>query len=144
MSTYRSAGNAHLNLAASGANELSELVADAAQETQAVVLGQCLKEILDGCTTGTGSGVLLELGDDGGLVGGTQGRRFEYASQFRVAGHQATQLAESIGSRLKRRALDGSRVLLRNKGGTTFISFPPCYHLCLKSQFFCADGAGRA
>lgn len=106
--TYRSAGNRHLDLAARSAHQLAELGADTAEETQTVVLGQGLEEVLDG---GVGAGGLLELGDDGGLVGGAQGRGVEDGGQLRILGDQVAQLAQGGSGRVDRGGLDGRSVL---------------------------------
>lgn len=67
ISTHRSADNGHLDFALGGAHQLLKLLADALQETQSVVVGQSLEEVLDGLVL-LGSDVLLEDGDDGLLV----------------------------------------------------------------------------
>lgn len=106
--TYRSARNRHLDLAARSAHQLAELGANALEEAQTVVLGQGLEEVLDG---GVGASGLLELGDDGGLVGGGQGRGVEDGGQLGVLGDQAAQLVQGGGGRVERGGLDGRGVL---------------------------------
>lgn len=108
MITYRSARDGHLDLAARGAHQLAEPGADGAQQRQAVVLGQGLQEVLDGLAAAAG---LLELGDDGGLVGGRQHGRLEDLDQLGVLGHQVGQLVHGVGGRVEGRGLGGGRVL---------------------------------
>ena len=110
---YLGAGDHHLNLAAGGAHELVELVADAGQEAQAVVLGEGGEEVLDGLARG--AGVLLQLGDDGTFVGGGQGRGLEDGDELGVLLDQAAEGGEALGGGLERGRLDGGRVLFKGK-----------------------------
>jgi hypothetical protein len=107
--SYLSAGNHHLDLTAGGAHELAELGADAGQQTQAVVLGESSEEVLDGLARG--AGILLQLGDDGALVGGGQGRGLEDSDELRVLLEEAAEGGEALGGGLEGRGLDGGRVL---------------------------------
>jgi len=110
---YLSAGNHHLDLTTGGAHELIELVADTGKETKAVVLGEGRKEVLDGLTGG--ANVLLQLGDDGALVGGGQRRCLENVDELGVLLDQAAEGGEALGSGLEGRGLDGGRVLFSNQ-----------------------------
>lgn len=107
--TYRGARDRHLDLAAGGAQELVELGADAAEQGQAVVLGEGVEEVLDRLVGGAGA--LLELGDDGGLVGGAQGRGPEDGRQLGVLLDEAAQPAEGSGRGVQGRGLDCGSVL---------------------------------
>lgn len=109
-STYRSARDRHLNLSTGGAHQLGELGAHASEQRKTVVLGQCIQEVLDG--RAAGASVLLELGDDGRLVAGSQRRGLENSGQLGIPLDQAAQLAQRAGGRLEGRGLDGGRVLL--------------------------------
>lgn len=109
MPPYLSAGDDHLNLAASGAHELAELAADTGEEAEAVVLSEGSEEVLDGLARGTGA--LLQLGHDGTLVGGGQGRGLEDGDQLGVLLKQAAEGGEALGGGLEGRGLDGGRVL---------------------------------
>ena len=107
---YLSAGNHHLDLAAGGAHELAELAANAGEEAEAVVLGEGGEEVADGLARG--AGVLLELGDDGALVGGREGRGLEDGDQLGVLLDQAGEGGDALGGGLEGGGLDGGRVLL--------------------------------
>lgn len=72
-----------------------------------------MQEVLDSFSSGARSGVLLEFGNNGGLVGGSQRRGLEDGSQFGILGYQSTQLAKRAGSRFERGCLNGGRVLFR-------------------------------
>jgi hypothetical protein len=106
---YLRAGNHHLDLTAGGAHELGELGADAGQEAQAVVRGEGGEQVLDGLASGADA--LLQLGDDGGLVGDGQGRGLEDGDQLGVPLHQVAEGDEALGGGLEGRGLDGGRVL---------------------------------
>ena len=106
---YLRAGNHHLDLTAGGAHELGELGADAGKEAQAVVVGEGREEVLDGLAAG--AGVLLQLGDDGALVGDGQSRGLEDGDQLGVLLHQVAEGGEALGGGLEGRGLDGGRVL---------------------------------
>jgi hypothetical protein len=106
---YLSAGNHHLDLTAGGAHELAELGADAWKQAQAVVLGEGSEEVLDGLARGAGT--LLQLGNDGALVGGGQGRGLEDGDELGVLLEEAAEGGEALGGGLEGRGLDGGRVL---------------------------------
>ena len=69
--SYLSAGNDELNLAAGGADDLGELLGDAAEYAEAVVLGEGGEEVLDGVVGGgaVAAGVLTVV--EGGSVAET-------------------------------------------------------------------------
>ena len=108
---YLSAGNNHLNLAARSTDELSKLGADTGEESEAVVLSEGGQEVLDGVV---GAGVLLELGDDGALVGGAEGGGLEDGNELRVLLDHVVEGGDALGGWLEGRSLDGGRVLLEN------------------------------
>ena len=100
--SYLSAGNDELNLAAGGADDLGELLGDALEYAEAVVLGEGGEEVLDGVVGGGAEG-LGQLGDDGVLVGLLQGRGLEDGGQLGVFGVQGTEGAQGLSGRLQRR-----------------------------------------
>ncbi|KAK1256487.1 hypothetical protein MKX07_008746 [Trichoderma sp. CBMAI-0711] len=99
----------HLDLAPRSGNDLAKLVGDALEKAQAVVLGQRLEEVLE--RGAAGASLLDELGDDGRLVGGRQGRRGEDADQLGVLVEEAGQLGELFGGGVEGRRLGGRGVL---------------------------------
>jgi hypothetical protein len=107
--THLSTGNSHLDLAPRSGNDLAKLVGDALEQAQAVVLGQRLEEVLE--RGAAGASLLDELGDDGRLVGGRQGRRGEDADQLGVLVEDAGQLGELFGGGVEGRGLGGRGVL---------------------------------
>lgn len=108
--TYLGAGDSHLNLAAGSAHQLAKLGANLGQEAEAVVLGQNLEQVLDGGAAGARR--LLELSNDGALVGGSQGRGDEDGGKLGVLLDQLLELGQAAGGRLERLGLDGRGVLL--------------------------------
>lgn len=94
-------------------NQLAELVADAAEQGQTIVLGESAEQILDGL--GVSTGLLLKLSNDLALVGGAQRRRLKNRHQLGILGQEATQLAHRSAGRLEGGGLDGGRVLLRRQ-----------------------------
>lgn len=108
--TYSGAGDGELNLAAGGAHDLGELLGDAGEEAEAVVLGESGEEVLDGLL-GAGAGLLGELGDDGGLVLGGQGGRGEDGGQLGVLGEDGVEGGQGLGRGVQGRGLGGGGVL---------------------------------
>lgn len=113
LATYLGARDSHLDLTTGSADQLSELVADTAEQGKTVVLGQGSQQVLDGLAAT--AGLLLELSHNLALVGGAQRRRLEDRHQLRVFGQKSTQLAERGASWLEGGSLDGGRVLLRRQ-----------------------------
>lgn len=111
--TYLGAGNGDLNLAAGGGHDGSELLANAGEEAQSVVLGESVEEVLDGLVVGTD--LLAELLDDGGLVGDGQGRGVKDSSELGVLLEESAKLGESIGRGVEGGGLGGGSVLSRGK-----------------------------
>ena len=109
MITHLSAGNPHLHLTASSRDDGVELLADATQETQTVVLGKGIEEVLDGRSAG--AGLLGELGDDGGLVLGAERGSGKNLGELGVLLDDVAQGGEGLGRRLEGRRLGSGRVL---------------------------------
>lgn len=85
MCTYRSTRDGQLNLALGSTHQLPKLLADALQQAQSVVECQGVEEVLHGFPlVARCSGVLLQLGDDGGLVLDAEGRCLHDRSQLGV------------------------------------------------------------
>jgi hypothetical protein len=103
------ADDLHLDLAAGGGHDLGKLLADALEEAEAVVLGESGEEVLDG--GGAGAGLLLELGNDGGLVLGAQGRGRKDSGQLGVLLDDGGEAGEGLGGGVEARGLDGRGVL---------------------------------
>lgn len=107
--TYLSAGDGDLDLTAGGGDEGGELLNDAGEEAESVVLGEGVEEVLDGLAGG--AGLLDELLNDGGLVGVGQGRGGEDGDQLGVLLEEGAEVGEGVGRGVEARGLDGSRVL---------------------------------
>lgn len=99
--TYLGTRDNHLDLSTRGAHDLGELVADALQDAQSVVLGQRSQEVLDGLVGARGAQRLLQLGYDGALVAGGQGGGAEDGHQLLVLGDEVTEGAQGLGSRVE-------------------------------------------
>lgn len=109
IQTYLGAGDGDLDLAAGGRDDGGELVADAGQETQSVVLGEGLEEVLDGLVAG--ASLLAELLNDGLLVGLGQSRGREDGGQLGVLLEEGAEVGEGSGRGIEARGLDGGSVL---------------------------------
>lgn len=109
--TYRSAGNNQLDLTTGGAHELAELVANALQDAQSVVLGESRQEVLDGLVGSRGAQGLLQLLNNGALIGIRQGRCAQDSGELGVLGNDVVQGVEGLGGRIERGGLDGGSVL---------------------------------
>lgn len=108
--THLSAGDLELDLTTGSRGELGELLADAAEQVEAVVLGEGVEEVLDGGAAG--ACLLGELGDDGRLVGLVERRGGEDGGQLRVLLDQVAQGGEGLCGRVEGRRLGGGRVLV--------------------------------
>lgn len=86
-----------------------KLLTDTLQQTQAVVLSEGLKEVLDNVTLVTGE--LLELLDDLGLVGGSQGGSGDETGQLAVGLEDLAESGEGLGGLLKVGGLGGGSEL---------------------------------
>lgn len=109
METHLSAGDGHLNLTTDSRDNPAKLLNHAVQETQSVVLGEGVEEVLEGGTAGTG--VLDELGHDGRSVGGGQSRGGEDGNQLGVLLDDGAQLGELLGGGIEGGSLGGRGVL---------------------------------
>lgn len=108
--TYSSAGDVELDLAAVGAHEGGELLSDGLQDREAVVLGEGLEEVLDEAVL-VRSDVLLELRDNGLLVGRRQRGRRQQLRQLGVLLEDGGEALEGLGRGLERGRLGRGRVL---------------------------------
>jgi hypothetical protein len=107
---YLSTGNTHLNLTTRRRHQSPKLLANTAEQSEAVILREGLEEVLDGLAAG--AGLLRELGDDGALVLGLEGRRGQDVLELDVAGDDLAEGVEGPGGRVEGGGLDGGRVLL--------------------------------
>lgn len=108
--TYLGAGDLELDLAAGGAHDGAKLLADALQETQAVVLGERAEEVLD--RLAAGAGLLGQLGDNGGLVLGGEGGSGQDLRQLGVLLDNGVEVAEGLGRGIEGRGFGGGSVLI--------------------------------
>lgn len=109
LKTHLGAGDGHLNLATGSRDNLAKLVNDAVQETQSVVLGEGVEEVLERGTAG--AGLLDELGRDGRSVGGGQRRSGQDGDQLGVLLDDGAQLGELLGGGIEGGSLGGRGVL---------------------------------
>jgi len=126
--TYGSAGDSQLDLAPSSAHQLAELMADALQETQSVVLGEGGEEVLDGVGLVLPAGVLLELGNDGGFVLGGEGWRKHDLGQLWVSAVDVVEGTEGLGDRVERLRLHCCGVLVSVSLAPHAVRYPPLAH----------------
>lgn len=108
--TYLGAGDLELDLAAGGAHDGAKLLADALQETQAVVLGERAEEVLD--RLAAGAGLLGQLGDNGRLVLGGEGGSGQDLRQLGVLLDNGVEVAEGLGRGIEGRGFGGGSVLI--------------------------------
>lgn len=109
--SYLSARNRHLNLPTRRRDNLVELLGDALQKPQAVVLGEGVEEVLDGGGTGAAAGLLGQLGNDGRLVRLAQGRGRQNRGQLGVLLEERAEGREPLGRGVEGGGLDGGSVL---------------------------------
>lgn len=102
-------GDGHLNLATGGAHEGTELLGDALEDGEAVVLGEGVEELLQGVVGDAGG--LLELGDDLLLVLDGEGGRGEDLLQLSVLLEGALEVLHGARDGLERGGLGGRGVL---------------------------------
>lgn len=115
---YLSTGDNQLDLTAVSAHESTELVDDLVQQTETVVLSECAKEVLDKVTLVSSD--LLELRDDGLLVGGSEGRGGDDAGELGVGLEGSTEVVQGLGGGIEGGSLGGGSVL--------FVQFQVNYH----------------
>lgn len=111
LSSYLRTANNHLNLTTVRAHQHSEFLTDTLQNTQPVVLGKRLEEVLQDVLLVGAAGDLLQLRDDLRLVARRQGRRVEDRGQLRVPLERLAESGEGLGGLLERGGLCGCRVL---------------------------------
>jgi hypothetical protein len=92
------------------AHESSELVNDIVQQTETVVLSERGKEVLEDVAL-VGTGNLLELRDDGLLVGGREGRGGDDAGELGVGLKGSTEVVQGLGGSVEGGRLGGGSVL---------------------------------
>lgn len=110
------AGDHDLDLALARGHEHVELLADAREDGEAVVLGQGAEKVLDRLVAGGHRGRLLELRHDLALVAGRQGRGVQDRRQLGVLGEDGGQRGEGLGGLVERRGLHGGGVLWGEEG----------------------------
>lgn len=107
--TYGSGGDSHFDLTAGSAHKSVELGANTLEESQSVVLGEGLKEVLDGLVGTTG--ILLELSDNLALVLSRQSWRLHDLAELGVSLENVVELGEGLGHAVEGVALHGCGVL---------------------------------
>ena len=75
-------------------------------------MSQGAQEVLDGLVTGRRTHLLLELGNDGGLVGIGKSRGAQDRGELSILLDQVSEGRNSLGGGLERRGLHGGSVLL--------------------------------
>lgn len=107
---HLSRGNNHLNLTTSSAHQLAKLGAHTRQQAQAVVLSKSSQKVLD--SLARDASALRELGNNGRLVGGGEGRGLEDADELGVLREEVGEGSHAFGGGLEGGGLDGGSVLL--------------------------------
>ncbi len=115
---YLSTGDHQLDLTTVSAHKSTELVDDLVQQTETVVLSKCAKEVLDDVTLVSSD--LLELCDDGLLVGDSEGRGGDDAGELGVGVKGSTKVVQGLGGGIEGGSLGGGSVL--------FVQFQVNYH----------------
>lgn len=72
-------------------------------------MGQGVQEVLDGFAA---AGSLLELGDDGSLVGIGESRGAQDGGELGILLDEVCEVGQGLGGRVERRGLHGGSVLL--------------------------------
>ena len=93
------------------AHQDAEVVHDALQHAQSVVLGECVEEVLDDAVLVLAN-VLLELLDNLLLVGDGEGGGAEDLGELRIALEDGAELLERLCGVVEGVGLGGSGVLL--------------------------------
>lgn len=123
-------GDGHLDLTAGGAHEGGELLADALEDAEAVVLGQGLEELLEGLVGDAGG--LLELADDLLLVLDGEGGRGQDLLQLRVLLEGGLQVLHGAGDGLEGGGLGGRGVLWFARN---MLVSPVCLYISLRANY---------
>lgn len=108
--THLSGGDAQLDLAAVSAHQSAELLADALEGAETVVLGKSGEEVLQDVGL-VGTGDLLELLNDLLLVGDGQGGSAEDGGQLGVGLQGLAEVGDGLGGLVESRGLGGGGVL---------------------------------
>lgn len=107
--SYLSTGDVQFNLATVSTHQSRELLGDALEQTETVVLGQSLEEVLDDVALVAGE--LLQLLDDLLLVADGEGGRGDDAGQLAVGLEGLTESGEGLGGRVESGSLGRGSVL---------------------------------
>lgn len=107
----RSARDGHFNLTTRRAHQGTELLANALKNAQAVVLGQCLQEVLDRVVLVCHTHGLLQLLHNLRLVGRGEGRRGHDGLELAVLLEGAVEVLEALGDIVEGTLLSGGGVL---------------------------------
>lgn len=129
-STYSSGSDNELDLAPGGAHESGELLSNTLKDAQSVVLGKRLEEVLDGVALVLATKVLLELGNDAGLVFGGEGWGGQNLLELCIFLEDGGKALEGLGCGVEGLRLDGGSVLDTN---SYQIPFTP--HSCISFHF---------
>lgn len=108
--TYSSRGDDQLGLTLLGAHQGGELLANTLEDAQSVVLGKSLEEVLDGLIL-LSANLVLELGNDLGLVGEAESGSDKDLLELGVALEEGGQALEGLGRAVEGLGLDGGSVL---------------------------------
>jgi hypothetical protein len=93
-----------------GAHQGRELLDDTLQQTQAVVLGERVEEVLQDVPL-VAAGHLLQLLDDLLLVADGEGRRVQDGSELLIALEDLAELSEGLRDLIEGRRFGGGSVL---------------------------------
>ena len=128
--THLSTGDVQIDLTTVSTHKGIELLANTLQNTQPVVLGQGVEEVLEDVTLVTAR-ELLELSNDLLLVSSREGRGADDRGQLAVRLQGLAETSEGPGDLVEGRGLDGGSVLFI--ATTALISFDATLSL---SSFF--------
>ena len=109
--TYSGGDDGKLDLAPGGAHKDGELLGDAFEDAESVVLGKSVEEVLDRVGLVLDANLLLKLGDNLGLVRDAESRGGEDLLELGVALEDGGEALEGLGGVVQRLGLDGGSVL---------------------------------